>query len=722
MNITKTEVSLSQVKQTCEKINKTFSENSENEKYKLLLASILTRRNVTKGDDLLYYLEDNLSFEHNPFCFNQMEDAVERILAAREEEEKVLIFGDRDVDGVTSTAILFQQLKKMNMDVSYRLPVDEEAYGLSMEAVDDFAAQNGTLIITVDCGISNAPEIEYAASLGIDVIVTDHHNPPETVPDAIAILDPKTEDSGYPFPDISGAAVSYKLVSALKFSQSDFYGSEVCILYVTDTPDESGNYEITCTKLRNLTKYKEIKEIIRPGITHISDTKLPYFLSGQYIYVWDNKTTSIILKELFGSGIDFNFLDLRAEISKIWKNFATLNASDLLNVSKTAKYRDEKPSVPECLFNVFVLWANTLFSQKNKLYEADREKMIQLVGIAALADIMPLKNENRLFVRNCMESIKKIGPIPGLAELFAKMGIDYHYLTGKDLGWSVIPALNASGRMGQSNLSLELLIDENPANRDATASKIIELNEMRKNLVNEASIKTSGQINESLNRFNNKICIIFHEEIHKGITGILANKIMGSIKVPTLALTEFDGKYSGSMRSCRGVIATDFLKTFGDFFIAYGGHNAAAGFSFEKEQLNEFYRRAQIISESIELEDDDAAIKIDAEIPPAFLSPDLLKVIDLLEPYGNENEELVLYSSKLVIADAQVVGKKEPFHLKLTFDCGKYKFPAMLWSGADRLNRDFYIKDQVNVLYSINKNIFNGNITPQMIIKDIEKV
>ena len=150
-----------------------------------LLASIFVRREITTGNELLYYLEDDLRFQHAPFCFNGMEDAVERIMQAKEEGEKVLIFGDSDVDGITSTAILYDQLMRMGLDVSWRLPLEDDGYGLSLAAIDDFNAQNGTLIITVDCGISNNEEIAHANDLGIDVIVTDHHNPPDELPEAI---------------------------------------------------------------------------------------------------------------------------------------------------------------------------------------------------------------------------------------------------------------------------------------------------------------------------------------------------------------------------------------------------------------------------------------------------------------------------------------------------------------------------------------------------------
>ena len=181
-----------------------------------------------------------------------------------------LIFGDSDTDGVTSTAILYGYLKKRGMDVSWRVPVGNEPYGLSIQAVDDFAKEEGTLIITVDCGISNFNEVRHASDLGIDVIITDHHNPQEEVPEAIVIIDPKLPDSLYPFKDISGAAVAYKLVSALRFSHTDFYNSEITILEVSDQDDGDGSFTVECVKIKNLVKEKELSEKLIPGRTTMS--------------------------------------------------------------------------------------------------------------------------------------------------------------------------------------------------------------------------------------------------------------------------------------------------------------------------------------------------------------------------------------------------------------------------------------------------------------------
>ena len=676
-----------------------------------LLASIFVRRGITTGQDILYYLESDLRFQHNPFLFKSMEDAVERITQAEEEGEKVLIFGDRDVDGVTSTTILYDYLKSRGLDVQCRLPLESDGYGLSKKAVEEFAAQEGTLIITVDCGISNYDEIAYATSLGIDVIITDHHNAPENLPEAIVIIDPKEQDSGYPFADISGAAVAYKLVSALRFSRTDFYNSEICILDVeindsSDAPstgtETTPTVQINCVKIKNLVKVKELNEKIIPGKTSIYDLKLPYFLQGQVIYAWDANKTKSELAQIFGSGIEFNIYDLKSQVCEVIPSVKNLSVEQLQNNSKIAKYHEEETNALDTLFNLYVTYCNKVISLKNKNYLANERRDMQLVALAAIADIMPLQNENRL-------------------ELFHELKINAEALTSIDISWTVTPALNAAGRLGQADVALELLICEDPKKRNQLAIKINDLNEERKNLVSKAYYKIKETVEQSMAQNEQKLCIIIDEEIHPGITGNLAGKLMQERNVPAIIITKSEGVYKGSMRSCRGFITTSFLSSFGDFFINYGGHNAAAGFSFENERLELFNKKIKELLPSINLEEENLDINIDAEIPQEFLSPESFKIVNTMEPFGAENKELLLVTKNIKLCDAMVQGKKEPYSLKLVFDNGKYKFPGMFFGQAERFNKDIIIGHNYDILYTMVYNYFNGNVTPQFRIKEVRQ-
>ena len=316
-----------------------------------LTASILARRNITSGSDILYYLENDLRFLHSPFLLSGMEDAVDRILAARDEGEKVLIFGDRDVDGITSTTVLHRCLKELGVDVSWRIPSGEDTYGLSMKAVEEFAANYGTLIITVDCGISNNLEIDRAVELGIDVIVTDHHNPPENLPKATIIIDPKLPGDDYPFPFISGCAVAFKLATALRFAQNELYKQELCLLDVRPVNDA---YTIDCVKLVNMTERSRLTETITPGMVRIEDTRLMQFLRGQQILVWDAELQQKQLAKIFGTGVEFNMMDLRPEISTEIPAVRNASLLRVKEMSKILRYREGIQSEMDGFCNLFV--------------------------------------------------------------------------------------------------------------------------------------------------------------------------------------------------------------------------------------------------------------------------------------------------------------------------------------------------------------------------------
>ena len=685
-----------------------------------ILASILVRRNITEGKDVLYFLEDDLRFQNSPFLFEAMEDAVERILQAKDEGEKVLIFGDKDADGVTSTVILYEQLKRMGIDVSYRLPLNEDAYGLSIQAVDEFAAKDGTLIITVDCGISNFEEISHAVDLGIDVIVTDHHNPPEGLPEATIIIDPKIEDSGYPFTDISGAAVAYKLVSALRFAATDFYNSEVCFMDLqTDSSDNT--IHINCLKIRNLLVEKELHEVIIPGKTSIYDLKLPYFLQGKIIYVWDSYTTNSLLKEIFGSSIEFNLTDFKTAAVKLYPGLAKKTAADLKDLSVIGKYFPEEKTIIRSLYNLYVTYCKKLINLKYPKFDDFEKEDLQLVALAALADIMPMKNENRIFVRSGIKLMKQ-KPRKGLSEIFAKLNIVPEQINSVFLSWNVTPVINAPGRLGQADIAVDLLLSEDEKQRFKLAHRIFDLNEERKQLVNEAFFYIQQQAEESVQKYNNKLCVVIDKRINKGVTGILANRLMQYYNVPAIALTVIDDVYVGSMRSLGNFISTDFLDSFGDIYINHGGHDFAAGFTFSEDKLQYFLNRIPELLRNISAKEtrQETAISIDAEIPADYLTPEILNKIDIFEPYGAENPELTFMSSNLKIEEAHKVGKTQKQHLKMTFNCGKFKFPAMYFGQGDRLGMDIFTGDSKNIVYNLTRNYYNGLSTGQIIIKDLK--
>lgn len=187
-----------------------------------VVADILARRGVHSKKQAVDFLRPSLLNLHSPWAFREMNQAIERLALAKSQNEKVLIYGDYDVDGVTSAATLYKVMKDLGFQVVAYIPNRmDEGYGLNKEAILKAAQAKVKVIITVDCGITAVEEVNYAKELGIQVILTDHHEPPDHLPEALAILNPKVPDSGYPFRELAGVGVAFKLAQALLESFGD---------------------------------------------------------------------------------------------------------------------------------------------------------------------------------------------------------------------------------------------------------------------------------------------------------------------------------------------------------------------------------------------------------------------------------------------------------------------------------------------------------------------
>ena len=691
----------------------------------LLTSSILARRDIITGSDVQYFLEQDKRFLHCPFLFDTMEDACDRILDAKEEGEKVLIFGDRDVDGITSTTLLYQYLKSLGIDVQYKIPSGDDDFGLSIDAINDFAANYGTLIITVDNGICCKKEVDHAADLGIDVIVVDHHEPnDENYPELAIVIDPKVEDCGYPFPHISGCAVVYKLISALRFALNPLYKQEICLLNVHPINDA---YVIECLKIENMIIKDKLSETFVPEVMPLHQTKLVDFLKGQQIFVWDENLQKKMLVKIFGQNVEINMLDVRPEIATIIPSMAELSLLRLKSFSKIAKYQESPSSEIEAFYNIFITFIQMKISEnKNPKIE---EEELQLVALAALADIMPLQNENRILVRQGIASMNKGRYRPGLYELIQKQNMLGKKISSTDLSWNIVPLLNATGRLGEPETALQLLLEENPQTREKIADRILALNIERKKLGAEAQIVADSQVRENLPRFSNKIAYVKSEKINRGVTGIVAGKLSSMLKLPSIVIGQIDGDlFRASLRSISGVDLQNILdycnsKIQGGLFEKYGGHSEAAGFSIKKENLPILEKALEEYASYLEIpENAKTEISIDAELPFEYMSPELLNLVDSFEPFGQGNPNLKFLVKNAKIISADVMGKTEVQHLRLTIDCGKYKWPSIYWKAAERLNRDFSVGDKVNIVFEATRNLYNGNETPQMNIVEMEKV
>lgn len=180
-----------------------------------VLAELLVKRGVETFDQARAFFRPDLSNLHDPFLMKDMDVAVERLHKAITTGEKILVYGDYDVDGTTAVSLVYSFIRQFTSKVDFYIPDRyEEGYGLSLKGIDWAAASGFTLIITLDCGIKAIDKTEYARSKGVELIICDHHLPENEIPKAVAVLDPKREDCHYPFDDLSGCGVGFKLVQA----------------------------------------------------------------------------------------------------------------------------------------------------------------------------------------------------------------------------------------------------------------------------------------------------------------------------------------------------------------------------------------------------------------------------------------------------------------------------------------------------------------------------
>jgi len=186
-----------------------------------IVAHLLVLRGITTFQDAKLFFRPEIEHLHNPFLMKNMQQAVARIEDAIAKNQKILVYGDYDVDGTTSVAMMYSFLKKFNQNIEYYIPCRyEEGYGISLKGIDYAKDNNFALIIALDCGIRAVNQVDYANEKNIDFIICDHHTPSEKIPNAIAVLNPKQSDCDYPFKELSGCGVGFKLIQAYCESNS----------------------------------------------------------------------------------------------------------------------------------------------------------------------------------------------------------------------------------------------------------------------------------------------------------------------------------------------------------------------------------------------------------------------------------------------------------------------------------------------------------------------
>ena len=540
-----------------------------------VMGTLLVNRGIRTEGEARKFFRPQLTNLLDPFLFVDMQKAVDRLNEALGKKERILVYGDYDVDGCTAVALVYRFLQQYYSNIDYYIPSrNEEGYGVSRQGVD-YAHETGvSLVIVLDCGIKAVEEIAYAKELGIDFIICDHHVPDPVLPPAVAILNAKREDSTYPYKDLCGCGVGFKLMQGFAIS----------------------------------------------------------------------------------NGIEFCHL------------------------------------IP----------------------------LLDLCAISIASDIVPIMGENRILAYHGLRQLNQ-NPSTGVKAL-----IDICGLTGKDLSLNDIifkigPRINASGRMQNGKEAVSLLIEKNSKVAKEKAATINEYNEQRKDL-DKSMTEEANHIVASLDhQHEHKAIVLYNEEWHRGVIGIVASRLTEIYFRPAVVLTRTDDLVTGSARSVAGFDVYSAIESCRDLLENFGGHTYAAGLSMRVENVPEFKRRfVEYVDKYILPEQTNAVLTYEAKIDFKDVNYRFYSDLKRFSPYGPENPKPMFCTEQVYdYGTSRVVGREQE-HIKLELvDSKSSRVMNGIAFGQSSQARYIKTKQAFDIVYSLEENSHkHGEV--QLQIEDIK--
>ena len=555
--------------------SETVKQLSEAINVNLHLANLLVQRGITTYEEARAYFRPSLDDLHDPFLMKDMNRAIDRITTAIDSHERILIYGDYDVDGTTSVALLYSFFKAFYDNLGYYIPDRySEGYGISCKGIDYARENNYSLVIALDCGIKAVEEIRYANSRDIDFVICDHHLPGEVLPEAVAILDPKQPGDEYPFKELSGCGVGFKLMQAYA--------------RINDIPFEQ---------------------------------LVPY---------------------------------------------------------------------------------------------------LDLVAVSTASDIVPITGENRILVYHGLQQLNR-HPRMGLKSIMLSAGLEGREVTVEDIVFRVGPRINAAGRMESGSRAVDLLVSDNRRAAESISDQINVFNRDRREVDQKITQEALTMISDDPAMVNRRTTVVFHENWHKGVVGIVASRLIETYYRPTIVLTESNGFLTGSARSVQGFDLYQALEACGDLLETFGGHMYAAGLTLRREKLEAFSERFEaVVEKNITDEQMVPTVVIDEELALDEITDNFFNILKQMTPFGPGNLAPVFMSRGVRdTGNGRVVGNNGG-HLKLelTQGSGDKVLPAIAFNMADK----YELISQGNpfdICYTIEENEFRGRKTLQLNVRDI---
>ena len=545
------------------------------------LANMLVNRGINTFQKAKDYFRPDLDKLHDPYLMQDMDKAVDRLIQAISAEEKILIYGDYDVDGTTSVALVYGYLSQFYQHLEFYIPDRyKEGYGISERGVRYAAEENFKLVISLDCGIKAIEKVKLAKDLGVDFIICDHHTPGEELPPAVAILDPKRLDCNYPYKELSGCGVGFKLIQG----------------YAMKT----------------------------------------------------NK-----------------------------------------DASKVTAYLD-------------------------------------LLAISIAADIVPITGENRILAFYGIERLNN-NPRPGIKALMLKSNLVEKEIDISDIVFKIGPRINASGRLEHAKASVELLISKDLDDAMRRAEIVDTVNAARKNFDENITREALQMIEERDVVQQMKSTVLFKEDWHKGVIGIVASRCIEKYYRPTIILTESNNKATGSARSVYDFNIYEAISECSDLLEQFGGHKYAAGLTMSVANVAAFQEKFErVVSSRIQDVHLMPVLEVDDEILLDQINYKFYNILKQMAPFGPGNPEPIFYANQVYAEDVRILKEK---HLRFNVvQNGQVTKPVCIAFGmADRTKYEDEIvykmlkqKMRFDLAFEIRENTFRNNSSLQLYVKDIK--
>ncbi len=534
-----------------------------------LVARVLVARGVTTPNDARAFLNPSLERDWcDPLIIPGMAEAADRLEEALKGGETIAVFGDFDVDGMSATCLLTLALRDLGGNAHPYIPNRfGEGYGLSQEALTRvIEGCNPSLVVTVDNGIAAAREVEWLLEQGVDVVITDHHEPLDLVPQGVPVTDPKLSAT-CPSRELAGAGVALKLIDVLGH---------------------------------------------------------------------------------------------RLGMPELWRSYT------------------------------------------------------ELAMMGTISDMMLLTGENRALVADGIAHMRRTAR-PGVVALAAAAGVDLSQITADMLPFSLVPRLNAAGRMGSTDVAFQLLYTNDPAEAAILAGRLEQINNERRETESALTEAAMAEIERTYH--GERVIVVAGEGWHEGVKGIVASRVTNRYHVPAILFGITDGVARGSGRSVGTVDLFHAVEQCSDLLVRFGGHSGAVGVTCEQDRIDEFRARLCAVMDELPAEQFEDRGEVAALVSLDEMTVAGIDDLEILQPFGQGNKKPLLGTLGVCMRNRARVGATGN-HLRFFATDGVSSVPAIMFR-TPQIERAVACEEAVDLVFEAVSETWQGRTKPKLMVRDI---